>query len=191
MNSLQSVTITPLEKRPCHPDYARARGLTESYESVFVLQGFTDGHIHSPIEVSGRYFRAFARHKPEKRALTVVQVLSENPKSPFKGGDLSKYDGIISIYENVSKVRRPAAGKAEAGKPIWTIKNLEITMVEPVTGAESTIRISDALAWRSGSDATQAQLNVAMPFSLKAVELTATEIAAHKKVRGAHAAIPL
>lgn len=191
MNNLILNSITPLEKRPIHRAHAVNRGLPEAMETIFVLKGFSDGHIHSPIIWEGRYFKPFTKHPNDSGLTCTIQTLCEDPKNLYQGVDLSKYQGITAIYENVSKVRRPISGRDRKNRPIWITKELEITMLEPITGTETKLHLKNVLAWRSGSDGKQPQPANMLPFCVKAIELTKKEIDAHAVIENNRARIML
>lgn len=186
-------SVTPLEKRPIHPKAAAARGLTENYEAVYVVKGFSlGGHIHAPLIFGDRYFKPFTKHVDPNAEphLVTVQVLLNDPANPFEGGDIAKYHGLIKNYENVIGVKRPTSSapqKNKKDKPQWILKTLILTIYDSFTKAKTNQTITDVIGWRSGGVASIQTI----PFSVKAVELTSKEIEAHKVHNKQHARIPL
>lgn len=190
MNNVIIDSIKPLEKRPLHHAIAAAKGMTENYETIFVIKGFSDGHIHAPLISGARYFRPFTKHSSTDKFSTIVQVKREDPSKPFKGGDLEKYEGIVDVYENVSRVIRPIAGRGKDHQPIWITRELKLTLLESITGIERTLHLKNVLAWRSGTDGIIQPKNM-IPFCVKAVELTPKEIASYTKLAKQHERVAL
>jgi hypothetical protein len=193
MNNLQITSITPIEKRPCHPTYAKARGMHESYEHVYAIQGFSDGHIHAPLILeapsggSARYFRPFTHHPLTQRVTTTVTVMQENPKVPWKEGmKIENYDGLISIYEFAVPKAIFSGRDPVTKKPIWT-RELEITLEEQVTKKTSKMVLKNVISWKCGSGKD----GLSLPFSVRAVEMTPKEIEAHASKHTQHARLPL
>lgn len=176
--SYQINKITPFQKWPCAKHHADSRGLTEHMETVFILQGFTDGHMPSPLKMGERYFRPFTRHDdPDTRGPVVdITVLLEDAKNPFKGGDVSKYQGATVVWEKIARVKRVKLSKPTVinGKTqLFAEKELLLEQIIGNGSQTHEVKLSGVLAWKSGQDSGMAS---AMPFSVKAIELTTKEI---------------
>lgn len=194
MSTTIVTSITPLEKRPCHPSYAKARGAAEAYEHVYIVRGFSDGHIHGPIIAQApsggvdRYFRPFQVHVSAPIP-SVVTVLVEDPKNPWKPGvKIEDYAGDFQIFENAIPRAVFSGRDPTTGKPIWT-RQLEITTFDPATSKPmQKIVVSKVVSWKVG---TSGEVGASVPFCVKAVEMTAKEIGEHTKKKSQHARIPL
>jgi hypothetical protein len=195
MSTTHVTSITPLEKRPCHPSYAKARGAAEAYEHVYIVRGFSDGHIHGPIIVQApsggvdRYFRPFQMQLSSDPIASIVTVLVEDPKNPWKSGmKIEDYAGDVQVFENAIPRAIFSGRDPVTKKPIWT-RQLEITTVDPETNRPmQKIVVSKVVSWKVGASGTT---GVSVPFCVKAVEMTAKEIGEHTKKKVMHARIPL
>lgn len=189
MNNLTITSIIPLEKRPIHPAYANSRGLAENFETIFVLKGFSDGHIHAPIIWEGRYFKPFSVHPNDSKITFTIEVLCDDPDNPFSGNDVSSYAGRVQTFQNVTRLKRMISGRDEKNKPIWVTRKIEISVLDSISKKEKTLILKDILAWKT-IPACPASDNM-NSFCVKAIELTQKEIEHHKNISERHARIPL
>lgn len=194
-NTTLITSMMPIEKRPCHRSYARSRGAAEAYEHVYIVRGFSDGHIHGPIIAQApsggvdRYFRPFAVHLSSDPIASIVTVLVEDPKNPWKAGmKIEDYVGDVQVFENAIPRAIFSGRDPVTKKPIWT-RQLEITTIDPATSKPmQKIVVNKVVSWKVGASGVG---GVSIPFCVKAVEMTAKEIGEHTKKKTQHARIPL
>jgi hypothetical protein len=156
--------VDPWDRRPLHPSQAAGRGLSENFDDVFIVQGFsTGGALKSPLEYQGRFFRPFASHRGHGKPSTVTVVHT---------------NGTTTTHEGIQKIKR-VRGADGAWLPNTIALDQGYSYDSKLKGMVSKVTtITDAASWSQAKDGTTPDMQI--PFSVKAVELTAKEIAGHQ-----------
>jgi hypothetical protein len=157
-------SVEPWDRRPIHPSYAKARGLEEPFDDVFILQGYTTGgavlsplQYIDPVTKVTRYFRPFTIHRPYNAANVTV----------------THADKTTTNLANVIRINkvRGKNGDFESGTVKFAING----------GKDVTLK--NVASWTADNGASASIPAGSNFISWKAVEFTPKEIATYLKVK--------